>query len=297
VSYEGVCFTYNASLASSVVAETVPEQKEGPDVPYWMAGPEHLKFEFKGFTRAGVDPAIFVFPVRSKYVDLDPNDTHATDTWLNGVNHLRDVLSKKTALPRPSWREGSSVGSAPFLPPINAAVIFIGQQRFMKFKSGQGVRYLAQIAQESRPIGTEPYETVYSFQGLTGDGKYYVAARFPAFLAAGPPPTPTLSPSTAPDWVDDYNQHLIQKIEQAKGSDFFQSLDQLDAIVGSLTVNSSAMTLSSGTSPVLPGMPPTGTQGNTGDNSAPGPAGIVLVLAFALVMAGLALRGRRPATG
>src|SRR4051812_22363623 len=65
VSYKGVSFTYDGSLASSVLARTVPEQKEGPDVPYWMAGPEHLKFEFKGFTRSGFDPAVYVFPVRS----------------------------------------------------------------------------------------------------------------------------------------------------------------------------------------------------------------------------------------
>jgi hypothetical protein len=236
VSYEGISFAYDSSLVTSVVARTVPELSSAPNVPDWTTHPEYVKFEFKDFARPGFDPAIFVFPVLSKYVELDPSDPHATDPWLNGVNALRDILAQKPIWPQAQWLPGSALYSAPFLPPINAATTFIGTQKYMSFESGSAIRSLVQITQQPNPIPED--EVFYSFQGLTSDGKYYVSGRFPAFLT-GAHPTPI--GSTDPNWVNEYNQGLVQQIDRSGNSEFVPNLDKLDQMMASVHIGSDGL--------------------------------------------------------
>jgi hypothetical protein len=275
VSYEGISFTYDASLATSVTAQTVSEQKQTQGVADWQTHPEHVKFEFRGFARSGFDPAIFIFPVRGKYVELDPGDPHATDPWLNRVVALQDILARKPVWSKPRWLSGSALYSPPFLPPINAATIFIGKQSYMGFRSGSAVRCLVQLTQQPNPIPSD--EVLYSFQGLTSDGKSYLAARFPAFLT-GPHPTPT--GSSDPNWVDNYNQGLMQQIDQARSSDFFPDLDKLDQMMASVRISSSSLTPLPGA-----GAPRTGDASPVG-----GLAGLAALAGLILVIGGVVLR-------
>jgi hypothetical protein len=229
VSYNG--FTFSYELATTVLPSTVPAKQQTPNLPDWETNPQYVKFTFPDMARSGLDAAISILPVLSSYVTLDPNDPHATDPWLNRVVALQDILLNKPTWPKPAWLSGSSPYSAPYLPPINAATIFIGKQRYIDFKSGSAVRSLIQITQQPNPIPSD--EVVYSFQGLTGDGKYYVAATFPAFLTG---PHPTSTGSSNPNWINDYNQGVLRQIDQARNSDFLPDLDTLDRMMASLQV-------------------------------------------------------------
>src|SRR5437868_11174998 len=92
VSYNGISFDYDASLAANVTVQTVPEQRAGPDTAWWMAHPEYTLFKFSGFPATGIwDPAISVFPVKSSYKYLNPPD-EPVDIWRNGVDALRSLL-------------------------------------------------------------------------------------------------------------------------------------------------------------------------------------------------------------
>ena len=51
------------------------------------------------------------------------------------------------------------------------------QVKYLDMKSGKGVRYLTQFNQGISPINNS--ELIYTFQGLTSDGKYYIAAVLP----------------------------------------------------------------------------------------------------------------------
>ena len=65
----------------------------------------------------------------------------------------------------------------PFLPLFNAAQVMHTHLQYLDFKNGQGLRYLTEFDQGIIPINN--YELIYTYQGLTGDGKYYVAAVLP----------------------------------------------------------------------------------------------------------------------
>ena len=72
----------------------------------------------------------------------------------------------------------------PYLPLYNAGQVMHAQVKFLDFQSGSGVRYLTQFDQALLPINND--ELLYTYQGLTSDGRFYVAAVLP--VKAGPAP-------------------------------------------------------------------------------------------------------------
>ena len=51
------------------------------------------------------------------------------------------------------------------------------QVQYLDFKSGTGVRFLTQFNNGMAPVNN--HDLIYTFQGLTSDGKYYIAAVLP----------------------------------------------------------------------------------------------------------------------
>lgn len=122
ISYNGVTFTYDTSLATSVVTRVVPEQIAGPNGEgWWTSHPEHLEFIFKGSNApggTGWDPTIYVFPVRSSYTYLNPGEKH--DLWLGMMSATRDLVEQKRILDpyhnlQIQQSGGGSVEEIPFL--------------------------------------------------------------------------------------------------------------------------------------------------------------------------------------
>ena len=82
------------------------------------------------------------------------------------------VASLQTLLGSP--RE---IPEMPFLPLMNLAQAMHANIQYLDFRNGQGLRYLTEFAQGIVPFNN--YELIYTYQGLTADGKYYVAAVLP----------------------------------------------------------------------------------------------------------------------
>lgn len=118
----------------------------------------------------------YFFPARSVICILPLNDATEKDFGKSypeitaGVNQLRQVLSKRPALP-------ASQKDLPDLPLNNAGHAFNSKFQFQDFQAGAGFLLLTQYTQEreSTPLNNEELTCV--FQGVTNDGKYYVSAR------------------------------------------------------------------------------------------------------------------------
>lgn len=285
VSYNGVSFTYDTSLAGSVSASTQPAFIIKEDSGYWLAHPEQVTFEFKNFAYATSQMAsatIYVFPIKSSYRYLNPAEPQ--DLWLPRIDQLRTLLSQ-----RPKLTDPVTIGDPklPFLPIINAAMTLVGKQDYLNFRDGSGVCYLASFAQDVEQPSHE--NTLYTYQGITNDGRYYVAATFPAFLAT-PPNMPFPCCSTERD-LENYYHSLRATVNAAPGSAFRPNLDLLDEMMRSLSIDTSSVKLPSTTvsSSNAPGMP------NTGHD--PGDPSLLLLVAAGLgailVGFGLALAGGR----
>ncbi len=65
----------------------------------------------------------------------------------------------------------------PFLPPFNAAQVFHVLEKRLESEHGRGIRYLTLYSQGF--VGVTNYEIFYTYQGISADGRYYIAAILP----------------------------------------------------------------------------------------------------------------------
>jgi len=216
VSYEGVSFSYDPILASSVTPEVVPSQEEAAVEP-WNT-PEHLLFTFYGYPLADSfhTPQIMVFPTEP-YNAINPT---AGDV----IYQLQLLLDSKPSDPE----------DIPFLPVFNAAQFMQAQVRYFSFQNGEGVRFLTQYGQAAWPINSQ--DMFYTFQGITHDGMYYVSAIFPISHPNLPDPdSVTLDEAFYDNFMNYVDGMEVQLNTEPPGS-FFPTLQSLDALIESLLI-------------------------------------------------------------
>jgi hypothetical protein len=113
--------------------------------------------------------------------------------------------------------------------------VVYAQVQYLDFKNGQGVRFLTQFDQAPIPINN--YELIYTFQGLTSDGKYYIAVVLPV-THPELPATQQVSEQQA-DEMNDFPAYLAKTtawLGQQPGSSFTPDLAMLDALIKTIEV-------------------------------------------------------------
>lgn len=222
IEYQGVRFSYDPALASNVSVETVPASPGGDDSPYWDRYPEHIQFTFNGYWLSNTfhQPRIWVYPVQ----ELEQRSEGAAIS----IRELRELLASRPQAPE----------SLPMMPIFNAAQLLRVQVAYISFGNGQGVRYLTEYAQYTAPINNK--DLFYSFQGLTDDGRYYVAAVLPISHPTLPADADTFMQGK--DWNEfsnTYTPYLEEVTGLLDGFDaqtFEPSVPMLDAVIASLQV-------------------------------------------------------------
>jgi hypothetical protein len=204
-----------SAVAQDVTAETVPAQPAKGARP---AEPEYRRLTLQGYPVANHlhKPQIFVYPAGG----LAAANENAGKT----VTELQALLQTQQA--------GDQL---PFLPPFNAAQVMHAQVQYLDFKSGKGVRFLTQFDQAPLPINN--YELFYTFQGLSSDGKYYIAAVLPV---TNPelPASSEVSEQQAETLNDfpNYISGVVSLLNQQPADSFTPDLNKLDALMGSIEV-------------------------------------------------------------
>jgi hypothetical protein len=127
----------------------------------------------------------------------------------------------------------------PMLPPHGSESQVIGvQTQPLEFNGGSGYRYLAHYADEGAPVTSD--SLIYSFQGLTSDGAYWVSLVYPVsidILAADASEVGENILATIEADTDAYYSGMAQAIASLDPeSDISPALSQLDEIVTGLTV-------------------------------------------------------------
>jgi uncharacterized protein YjbI with pentapeptide repeats len=228
VDYQGVHFEYDSTLAESVWPETAPAEEGAPDSPGWLVWPEHVQITFASVREPGsprigsmgpfTHPQIMVFPAHQYGL--------MSDFAQDEIENLEALLEA---------RPPASPDTLPLLPLINAAQVIHSQARYLDFQNGSGVRFLTQYSQDIYPIVNQ--HLFYTFQGLTQDGAYYVAAAFP-IDAAGLPDEPDIS-----DWnafsagYQDYLTATVSQLDALASDEFEPDLALLDRVIQSLSIS------------------------------------------------------------
>lgn len=220
-AYEGISFLYNQAIAASVAGYTVDAEE------LWEVIPAHVVFSFSGYALPAAfhQPRIHIYPVAEFTSGSGAANTAVT---------LRSLLDSGQLPPTDGGFEGATI---PLLPPLNAGQLLRTQVAFVNFQNGRGVRFLTEYAQYYAPINNT--DLFYTFQGLTNDGQYYVAAILPVAHPSLPADA-TQIPGGDPDaFANNYETYANDMALQLAGFDvteFTPSLALLDALIASLQV-------------------------------------------------------------
>jgi hypothetical protein len=222
VNFHGVSFSYDPALAGFVNADVIPAVT-GEDEPPWMLAPEHLEFSFVDYILADTfhAPAIYVYPT-AEYAAISEAAGEVVDA-------LRALLAEKPADPE---------GSIPFLPPFNAGQFMHAAVKYVDFQNGSGVRFLTQYGQAVWPVNNQ--DMFYTYQGLTSDGAYYVAAVLPASHPSLPATGDEVAETQDYDaFSENFQSYLADVTADLSAQDpasFTPSLTSLDSLAASIQI-------------------------------------------------------------
>lgn len=232
--FENICLSPDATVSAQASATRIPAS-DGGDLPYWQVLPEHIRFDFSGYQipADAVTPQVFVVPLTS----------NAGDRMGGSVAALKSLLQQRPdpATAYSAYMPAQGGRSLPLFPQTNAVCAMLSGARYLDFQQGAGVRYLCLFAQGPAPV--VPSTLTYVYQGVTDDGQYYVAARFPVTLdgasMAAFPKAPAADASL--DTVAQWNRNLAENLRNLPAEAYNPGLEKLDAIVGSISTAAAAV--------------------------------------------------------
>jgi hypothetical protein len=221
VTYEGISFSYDDVLASDVTAETIPAVGPTEGSPEWEVVPEHVQVSFNGYILPDAfhEPRIYVYPVG----EFEAINEIAGNT----IAEQRQLLAERPAAPE----------EIPFLPMFNAAQMMRAQVEYLDFQSGTGVRFVTQYSQALTVVNNQ--ELFYTFQGLTHDGAYYVAAILPVSNPILPADGSGIPGGDFDAFASGFENYIIDtegQLDAQPPSGFTPDLSLLDAMIQSLKI-------------------------------------------------------------
>jgi putative hemolysin len=199
--FGGVKITFDDQLAKAAQGENLAAipVSEGPVMG--GAAPAAIRFLFDGAKAEDYfDPRLAQVLVykADEWAKLDPSIAQE-------ITDLKTLLATKPAV---------ITDSIPVLPPIPAAQVFHAQTRYLDFPNGSGVGFVTHYAQDVSPVtANQPF---YTFQGLTNDGQYYVAAFYPISTTLLPA-TSEMDGPTYDAWAKNYEAYLTDLTAQLNG--------------------------------------------------------------------------------
>lgn len=204
------------SYTSQVIAAVSPDA----DAPYWEVMPQYEVLTLSGYPVSShlMTPQIYIYPVADLARTNEAAGKIAAD--------LQTLLEKRLA-----------DTTLPFLPLLNASQVMHAQVSYLDFKNGSGVRFVTQFDQAPLPINN--HELIYTFQGLTRDGQFYIAAVFPLNLASLPVDE-KISGQEPAEFINDfpkYLQNVVGTLDQQQASNFTPDLSALDALIQSIEIH------------------------------------------------------------
>ncbi len=224
VSHMGTSFTIPVGLANGTQNEIVPKTDADAPLVVW---PEHTKIVLQGYPLQGTmyQPQIMVFPA-DEYQKMSSDPETSMYDARSMITTLQYIIATGNFPTQPQVPD-----RLPALPDQHAMQVFHAQETILSFKNGNGIRYITEYSQAAFPAING--DILYTFQGITIDGKYYVSVILPINLAGLEP---------APENIDEYPNYLstsISRVNQA-GNPFNPSIESLDALVQSLLVEAPA---------------------------------------------------------
>ncbi len=219
-AFMGVQFGYDETVWDTPVAELLPPIPLQPGPGTGL--PERIRFAFAETADEYIiprDPQILIYPAKD-YEAL----TEGTAQKMAALRLLLQQQPPTTETP------------IPLLPVVNATELFHSQLNYLNFQNGSGLRYLTLYAQAYLPLAND--NVFYTFQGLTADGNYYVAAFFP-ISSTVLPDTGNQVDIALLETAENYASYISGMSDVLNGvaaTDFTPNLTTLDNLMRSLLI-------------------------------------------------------------
>ena len=236
VSFQNINFTIPDGLATGAQSEIVPRTEYTEDAPYWSVAPEYTRFLL---SRTDSFPSNFDFEI-----NIIPAEEYM---------QMSEVAAEQIPLLQQKLAE-NNLTEVTILPPFNAGLVIDTQIARVDFPNGSGIRSIQQYHQAPVPITND--FLIYSFQGITNDGKYYISViapiRVPFLIDASYNPDPNATSPTpvvpeggfifpailefdSPEF-EQYYQSITDKLNQTPADQFSPAIPMLDAIIQSILI-------------------------------------------------------------
>ncbi len=220
VNFEGIQFSYDPSLAQEITPMTVEATPVQDDGPWWDAEPQHVRFDLKGYPLQNTfhEPYILVYPV-DEFANM-------SESGKATVELMKTTLAERSDNPE----------RLPFLPLFNAGALIRAQFKYLDFQNGSGFRYVTQFGQATNEINNN--ELFYTFQGITEDQQYYVAAVLPLNSHLLPDKS-TLNMDNYMQFEENFQTYIADlkvKMDAEAAEQFNPGLTKLDDLFESMLV-------------------------------------------------------------
>ncbi len=220
MSEMGTSFVFPPGLGDGTETAVVP-QSTG-----YQNWPQHIQINLVDYPLQKPDtaytPQILVFPA-----DVYKHVDQCAAAQIQVLETM--IKNQAISIPEP-LPCAFNPDTLPFLPDQKAAQVFHAAEKILPFQNGTGIRYITLYSQAAFPAFDNQY-LIYTFQGLTGDGKYYVSATLPIHLSAMDSAVST--PANAEESASSFKtaRDLLNQQEPA----IQPLLNSLDALVQSIS--------------------------------------------------------------
>jgi hypothetical protein len=229
-SINRITFTYSTQIAQDAVWEWVPESPDfrRPTGPI----PEYTQITFQNYDEqqgwVSSGQVIYVYPT----VTFPDNPDYP---FAVALTDLQQVLAARPAVPDTPL---------PMLPIVTASQPFHAQAQYLDFPGGSGIRYVAAAVLDQSPLSD--HTIFYTFQGLTDDNAYYIAALFPLASTVLPSDAPPMTAEEYNNFAANYGAYisdLTQQLNEAAPTSFEPDLTLIDDIFTSMQITPPAATV------------------------------------------------------
>jgi heat shock protein HslJ len=252
VSFNGFSFSFDSSLATNVNITQYPGDAVDLQQP---GGPEVRNTEFDLYNALPA-PSTFDAPGAIRVYRTADFAGYADQTAR--FQQLQTLLTERPDLSTfmVTANEDMTANALPFLPVMPASQVIRARAQYIDSAFVQGISYVTVFRQDASPFTGG--EFIYTFQGVSLDGAYYVSAIFRLNTAVFPAEIPgDFDMDTFMATINDYFAQSVTQLNQATPQDFTPSLTTLDAMIQSFSFQ--PMT----TTPDVPAPQPTATDENT----------------------------------
>lgn len=233
VSFDGNGFTFDEALGVSVNISQVPGGPPGEDGPSAL-GPGHLTFTLYGPRQEDAKvPREFNAPGSVRF--FHTADLVGHDWQSRQLTQLQTLLDERPDLaPYMAAGEGGASLPLPFVLDGSAAQAIDARARYIDTPELAGIVYLTVFRQDLYPFAAGDFW--YTFQGLSTDGEWYVAADFEVEADMFPAKVGQKDLNavrTAKKWIA-YQEQSVQTLDAAAADAFMPPLSSIDDLIESI---------------------------------------------------------------